>query len=120
MIEKHYYHDIFIVEGKRGAYPFFLRDMNHPHPGVFLLADDFDDYTPHIVYLENSESVSGSVEKIMSNPQICDLLLNCFLGVALIQLPDDRVKMFCDVWENLGYIPKCNELLSYFSNSLSP
>lgn len=120
MKKKNYYHDIFIVKGKKGPYQFFLKDMNHPHPGVFLYADDYKDYTPHIVYLENSENVSESVKKLMNNPQVSEPLSCCFLGIALTQLPNDREKMFCDIWENLGYIPKYNELLSNFSNSLSP
>lgn len=120
MIKKKCYSDRFIVQGKKQAHLFILNDMNHPHPGVFLFADDFEVDVPHIVYLENSESVSESVEKLMNNPQVGEPLSHCTLGVALPQLPNEREKTFCDIWGNLGYIPKYNEMLAYFSNSLSP
>ena len=111
MVEKNYYHDKFIVEVNGLAYAFFVNDMNHPHPGIFLLADSFEDYTPHIVYLENSDNVADSVEKLKNDPNLCDCISNCILGVAIT---DDREKLFNEIWGNLGYIPKCNELQSRF------
>lgn len=113
---KNYYRDKFIVTGKEGkSYAFFLRDMLHPRPGVFLLADNFEDYTPSIVYLEDSDNVLESVEKLRSNPQIADHINDCLLGVSLEQLPNRRAELFIEIWSGLSHIPKINKLLSKFS-----
>ena len=113
---KNYYQDKFIVMGKEGkSYTFFLRDMLHSHPGVFLLADNFEDYTPNIVYLENSDNVLESVEKLRSNPTIAYHINDCLLGVSLEQLPIRREELFNGIWSGLSHIPKINELLSKIS-----
>lgn len=114
MRKKEYFNDMFIVEGSKGKYIFFTKDMNHPHPGVFLFADDFEDHSPHIVYLENSESVSESVKKILNNPRVKDCLIDCFLGVSVIQNPNAREEMVYDIIANLKCMPECNKLLSFF------
>ena len=114
MRKKEYFNDRFIVGGSKGKYIFFTKDMNHPHPGVFLFADDFEDYSPHIVYLENSESVSESVKNILKNPLVNDCLINCFLGVSVIQNPNAREEMVYDIIASLGYMAECNKLISYF------
>lgn len=116
MIKKKYYHDKFIIKGGGKVYPFILANIDYPHPGVFLFADKYEGFTPHIVYLENSENVSESIEKILENPQVRDCLADCLLGISLIQLPQDRDEIFSDIRDNLGYIPKCNKLLSHYQN----
>jgi len=112
---KGYYHDKFIVFGKEGkAYAFFLSNIPDPHPGVILLADNFEGYTPNIVFLENSENVKESIEKLRINPKIDGLLNYYFLGVLLEQLPSHRRDIFIDIWSGLDSVPKINNILKKF------